>query len=57
MISFALSLCGSLTTIAIAWLYFRPLIAVPLLVAAVGSLVWLFVKAKGAKAAPAEPAK
>ena len=57
LISFALSLCGSLTTIAIAWLYFRPLIAVPLLVAAVGSLVWLFVKAKGAKAAPAEPAK
>ena len=57
LISFALSLCGSLTTIAIAWLYFRPLIAVPLLIAAVGSLVWLFVKAKGAKAAPAEPAK
>ncbi|MBR4833452.1 MAG: TMEM43 family protein, partial [Thermoguttaceae bacterium] len=57
IISFALSLCGSLTTIAIAWLWFRPLIAVPLLVAAVGSLVWLFVKAKGAKATPAEPAK
>lgn len=57
IISFALSLCGSLTTIAIAWLWFRPLIAVPLLVAAVGSLVWLFVKAKGAKAAKAEPAK
>ncbi|MBP3558083.1 MAG: TMEM43 family protein, partial [Thermoguttaceae bacterium] len=55
VISFALSLCGSLTTIAIAWLWFRPLIAIPLLVAAVGSLVWLFVKAKGAKAAPAEP--
>ncbi|MBQ2790706.1 MAG: TMEM43 family protein, partial [Thermoguttaceae bacterium] len=51
LISFALSLCGSLTTIAIAWLWFRPLIAIPLLVAAVGSLVWLFVKAKGAKAA------
>ena len=57
MISFALSLCGSLTTIAIAWLWFRPLIAVPLLIAAVGSLVWLFVKAKGAKGAKAEPAK
>ena len=57
IISFALSLCGSLTTIAIAWLWFRPLIAVPLLVAAVGSLVWLFAKAKGAKAAKAEPAK
>ncbi len=57
LVSFALALCGSLTTIAVAWLWFRPLIAVPLLVAAVGSLVWLFAKAKGAKAAPAEPAK
>jgi len=57
LVSFALALCGSLTTIAVAWLWFRPLIAVPLLVAAVGSLVWLFVKAKGAKAAPAEPTK
>ncbi|MBR5243211.1 MAG: hypothetical protein IKW13_03160 [Thermoguttaceae bacterium] len=57
LVSFALSLCGSLTTIAIAWLYFRPLIAIPLLIAAVGSLVWLFVKAKGAKAKAAEPAK
>ena len=57
LVSFALALCGSLTTIAVAWLWFRPLIAVPLLVAAVGSLVWLFVKAKGAKAAKAEPAK
>lgn len=57
MVSFALSLCGSLTTIAVAWLWFRPLIAVPLLVAAVATLVWLFAKAKGAKAAPAEPAK
>ena len=55
LVSFALSLCASLTTIAIAWLWFRPLIAIPLLIAAVGSLVWLFVKAKGAKAAPAEP--
>ncbi|MBQ2789435.1 MAG: TMEM43 family protein, partial [Thermoguttaceae bacterium] len=57
LVSFALALCGSLTTIAVAWLWFRPLIAIPLLVAAVGSLVWLFVKAKGAKAAKAEPAK
>ncbi|MBQ8285279.1 MAG: hypothetical protein IJZ10_03145, partial [Thermoguttaceae bacterium] len=57
LVSFALALCGSLTTIAIAWLWFRPLIAIPLLVAAVGSLVWLFAKAKGAKAAKAEPAK
>ncbi len=57
LVSFALALCGSLTTIAVAWLWFRPLIAVPLLVAAVGSLVWLFAKAKGAKAAPAEPTK
>ena len=57
VISFGLSLCGSLTTIAIAWLWFRPLIAIPLLVAAVGSLVWLFVKAKGAKGTKAEPAK
>ena len=57
VISFGLSLCGSLTTIAIAWLWFRPLIAIPLLVAAVGSLVWLFAKAKGAKATKAEPAK
>lgn len=57
LVSFALALCGSLTTIAVAWLWFRPLIAVPLLVAAVGSLVWLFAKAKGAKAAQTEPAK
>lgn len=57
LVSFALALCGSLTTIAVAWLWFRPLIAVPLLVAAVATLVWLFAKAKGAKAAPAEPAK
>ncbi len=57
LVSFALALCGSLTTIAVAWLWFRPLIAVPLLVAAVGSLVWLFAKAKGAKAAKAESAK
>lgn len=54
LVSFALSLFGSLTTIAVAWLWFRPLIAIPLLIVAVGSLVWLFGKAKKAKVAEAK---
>ena len=40
----------SLTTIAIAWVFYRPLIGIPLLVVAVGSLVFMFTRKKPAPA-------
>ena len=40
-------ICGS-TTIAIAWLFYRPLIAVPLLALAIGGTVYLFMNRKTA---------
>jgi len=39
-------LAWSLLWIAIAWLAYRPLIGIPLLVASVGCVVWLKTKAK-----------
>ena len=46
----------SLVTIAIAWLFYRPLIGIPLLLLGVGLFAFLFMKgsAGGAGGAPAE---
>ena len=42
--------------IAIAWLFYRPLIAIILLAVVIGSIVLLVTKLKGAKKAPAPAA-
>jgi hypothetical protein len=52
-ISFVLAACGSSVTIAVAWLFYRPLVSIPLLVG-VGALIWWVVKkAKARRAAKA----
>ncbi|MDP9141984.1 MAG: TMEM43 family protein [Pseudomonadota bacterium] len=48
IIAFLLALAGSLTTIAIAWIYYRPLIGIPLLIVAVGALMYSFLSIKRA---------
>jgi hypothetical protein len=53
IIGFILSLVVSFTVIALAWLYYRPLIGVPLLVVAVAGVVFMFKKISAAKAAKA----
>ena len=42
LIAFSLAVCVSATTIAVAWITVRPLIAVPLLALSVASIVYLF---------------
>jgi hypothetical protein len=49
LVSLVLGGAWSLLWIAIAWLTYRPLVGIPLLVVAVGGLIWL--KGKGRKAA------
>ena len=49
-----LTITGSCMTIGIAWLFYRPLIGVPLLLVSVGALVMLF-KARKKKNTEAEP--
>jgi hypothetical protein len=41
-VAFLLAICGSSLVIALAWVAYRPLIAIPLLAITVGSLCWLF---------------
>lgn len=56
-VSFLLAIVGSLVTIAIGWVFYRPLIGIPLLVIAIVALVYTFRKIKNAPpAAPAKPA-
>ncbi len=56
LVSFVIALACWLVTVAVAWLTYRPLIAIPLLVPA-GALVFFLVKrAREAKAVPAAPA-
>ncbi len=49
-----LTVAGACTTIGIAWLFYRPLIGVPLLVVSVGALALLFRKRKSTSTSPAE---
>ena len=53
LLSFLIALPCSLVTIAIAWIFYRPLLGILLLVIAVGSIVMLFMKRKSAPAAAA----
>ena len=55
VVSFLLAAVISLLTIAVAWVVYRPLLGVTLIVLAVGALVYLVVRARRAKpvAAPA----
>lgn len=53
IISFVISTVVALVVISIAWLFYRPLIAIPLLLAAVGLIVWLKMRKKK-ESAPAE---
>ena len=52
LIAFLIALCLSLVTIAIAWLYYRPLLGGTLLVIAIGIAIYAQTRVK--KAAPAE---
>lgn len=57
--AFGIAAVVSLMTIAVGWLFYRPLIGIPLVLLAVGGLVGLIMMAKGRKgggAAPAAPA-
>ena len=54
LIAFVISLVVALVVIAIAWLFYRPVIGITLLVAAVGLIVWLKTRKK--KPAKAEEA-
>ncbi len=56
IISSLIALPLSLVVIAIAWLFYRPLIAIILLAVVIGSIVLLVTKLKGAKKAPAPAA-
>lgn len=50
VVSTMLAMALSFTTIAVAWLFYRPLISVPLLLLAVGGLIFLIMR--GRKTAP-----
>jgi len=52
MLAFAVALPLTLITIALAWLAYRPLIGLPLLVLAVGSIVFAAMKLRRRKVAP-----
>lgn len=54
IIAFLVALPLTLITIAIAWLFYRPLIAIPLLIVAGGAIFWLIKKKKEAAAKKAE---
>lgn len=53
LISFVVSTVVALVVIAIAWLFYRPLIAIPLLVGAVALIIWLKSRKKKEEPAPA----
>ncbi|TDU28641.1 uncharacterized protein DUF1625 [Panacagrimonas perspica] len=48
VVAFLLAAAGSFLTIAIGWVFFRPLIGIPLVIVGVGALVWTFLKVKAA---------
>lgn len=49
--AFGMAAVGSLITIGVAWIFYRPLIGVPLVVGGVALIVLLFVKGAGARKA------
>lgn len=51
ILAFIISAMVALATIAIAWLFYRPLISVPLAFVIVGLIVWLIMRNKKAKTA------
>ena len=51
LLAFLIALPCSLVTIAIAWIFYRPLLGIFLLLVAVGSIVMLFMKRKAAPTA------
>ena len=56
IIAFLISAAVALTVIAIAWVFYRPVLGIILLAAAIGLIVLLIKKKKSAKAVPAAPA-
>ena len=54
--AFGIAAVVSLMTIAVGWLFYRPLIGIPLVLLAVGGLVGLIMMAKGRKGGGAAPA-
>lgn len=51
IVAAGLAAVGSLITIGVAWIFYRPLIGVPLVLGGVALIVFLFVKGAGAKKA------
>lgn len=51
--AFGIAAVCSLMTIAVGWVFYRPMFGIPLIILALGILVGLIVMAKGKKAAPA----
>ena len=47
LICFVLGLAWSLIVIGVAWLFYRPVVGIPLLVVAVGLIVWLALRGRG----------
>ncbi|MBI4976859.1 MAG: TMEM43 family protein [Spirochaetes bacterium] len=56
LVSFLVALALSFVTIAIAWIFYRPVLGILLLVAAAGAIVLVFVLGKNKKKAPAAAA-
>jgi hypothetical protein len=48
--AFGIAACLSLLTIAVGWVFYRPMIGIPLVLLAIGIIVGLFMMAKGKKA-------
>lgn len=57
LVAFLLAFAGSFVTIAIGWVFYRPLIGIPLLLVGIGALAYTFRKVKTATpVTPARPA-
>ena len=56
VVAFLISAAVALVVIAIAWVFYRPVLGIILLAAAIGLIVLLIKKKKSAKAAPTAPA-
>lgn len=53
LVSFALATFISLITVAVAWVFYRPLVGITLVVLAVAAVTWLIVRARKAEPAAA----
>jgi hypothetical protein len=50
LIAFLVAFAGSFLTIAVGWVFYRPLVGIPLLIVGIGALAFAFTKIRGAPA-------